>query len=145
MKKKSVPDSYECPACGYRSAKWMGFCPSCQEAPEGLVPVVSASSRLESLLSEGDGTPRALRMEDVGKVAVERTSSGFREFDRVLGGGFVRGSFILLGGDPGVGKSTLALQAVAHMANGHKVLYAAGLVSCFVRDFPKRLERSFSP
>ena len=126
MRKKSGLATYECPGCGYRSAKWMGFCPSCQEAPDGLVPVVSASSRLEGFLTLEEGSLRALRMEDVGKVPVERTSSGFREFDRVLGGGFVRGSFVLLGGDPGVGKSTLALQAVAHMANGRKVLYAAG-------------------
>lgn len=127
MKKKSGSMSYECPACGYRSSKWMGFCPSCQDAPEGLTPVVSPVSRLESFLEGGGvGPVRSLRMEDVGKAEVERSTSGFREFDRVLGGGFVRGSFVLLGGDPGVGKSTLVLQAVAHMANGRKVLYAAG-------------------
>ncbi|MHB1286292.1 MAG: DNA repair protein RadA [Leptospirales bacterium] len=127
MAKKKDSPVFECPVCGYRSSKWMGFCPSCQDAPEGLVSVVSPGSRLESILGEKEtGLSRSLRMEEIGESLLPRIPSGFGEFDRVLGGGFVPGSFVLLGGDPGVGKSTLILQSVSRIARTKKVLYAAG-------------------
>ena len=127
MAKKKDSPVYECPACGYRSSKWMGFCPSCQDAPEGLISLVSPETRLESILGERESGPsRSLRMEEIGESLLPRIPSGFGEFDRVLGGGFVPGSFVLLGGDPGVGKSTLILQSVSRIAGKRKVLYAAG-------------------
>ncbi|MHB1606401.1 MAG: DNA repair protein RadA [Leptospirales bacterium] len=126
VKKKDSP-VFECPICGYRSSKWMGFCPSCQDAPEGLVSVVTPETRLESILGEREAGPsRSLRISEIGDSLLPRVSSGFGEFDRVLGGGFVPGSFVLLGGDPGVGKSTLILQSVARISGQRKVLYAAG-------------------
>lgn len=126
MAKKKDPGAYECPSCGYRSAKWMGFCPSCH-ATDGLVSVEPPETRLEAILESQDaGVSRSIRMEDVGRRVLPRMPSGFGEFDRVLGGGFVPGSFVLLGGDPGVGKSTLILQSVSRMAGSRRILYAAG-------------------
>lgn len=104
----------------------MGFCPSCH-SPDGLVPADRPETRLEVILEAPEGgASRSIKIEEVGRRVLPRMPSGFGEFDRVLGGGFVPGSFVLLGGDPGVGKSTLILQSVSRMARSRKILYAAG-------------------
>lgn len=126
---KKEQESYRCPSCGYRSPRWMGFCPACHEAPEGLIPEESPGGRAERYVREAARTgsgPRALSINDVSIGQTSRVSTGLSEFDRVLGGGIVPGSFILLGGDPGIGKSTLVLQMVAHLAKDRTVLIVAG-------------------
>ena len=111
---------FQCTSCAHRTPKWMGQCPSC--------------GTWDSLQqSRGEATRQtALRAEtvDYGKIAPEslrRFSSGFAELDRVLGGGFVPGSLVLAGGDPGIGKSTLMLQVAAKLQQrGLAVLYVSG-------------------
>ncbi len=127
---KKDQESYRCPACGYRSPKWMGFCPACHEAPEGLVPEETPGGRVDRYVREGEGRAAnsnpAVSIQDVAVGETPRTSTGLSEFDRVLGGGIVPGSFILLGGDPGIGKSTLVLQMVSHLAREMTVLIVCG-------------------
>ena len=127
---KKEQESYRCPACGYRSPKWMGFCPACHEAPEGLVPEETPGGRVDRYVREGEtraaSSSPAVSIQDVAVGETPRTSTGLSEFDRVLGGGIVPGSFILLGGDPGIGKSTLVLQMVSHLARDMTVLIVCG-------------------
>jgi DNA repair protein RadA/Sms len=111
--------TYSCTACGYRSAKWMGFCPQCRLS-EGLVQVSDRPNR--PMRSSPDPIPLA----KAGGATMARLAAGIGEIDRVLGGGFVPGGVVLLGGEPGVGKSTLVLQvAGALAAGGSKVLIAS--------------------
>ena len=108
-----------CGECGYQTPTWSGRCPSCGEWGS-LVEVTSPS---------GPARPgKKVKPSMVTDIALpERRSSGIGEFDRVLGGGFVPGMVALLGGEPGVGKSTLLLQACSEMAAaGHRVLYVSG-------------------
>ena len=123
-----VKIAFVCQECGISSAKWLGRCPDCG-AWNSLVEERSESpsnSRLQSL-SVGDG-PRPYR--EVSSDAAHRLSTGIEEFDRVLGGGLVAGSLVLLGGDPGIGKSTLLLQVASHLASSSRsdgpVLYISG-------------------
>lgn len=110
--------TYSCIACGYRSAKWMGFCPQCR-ATEGLVQISDQPARARATSAE------PIPLAKAGGAAVTRVTVGIGEIDRVLGGGFVPGAVVLLGGEPGVGKSTLVLQiAGALAASGSKVLIA---------------------
>jgi DNA repair protein RadA/Sms len=105
--------SYRCSSCGYRSVKWMGFCPQCR-VEEALV---------ETRDRAGGVTPEPVALTKIGDGIDLRKLTGLGELDRVLGGGLVAGSTILIGGEPGVGKSTLLLQvAGALAASGGKVL-----------------------
>ena len=111
--------TYSCTACGYRSAKWMGFCPQCRVS-EGLVQVADGPTRSRR------SSPSPIPLSKAGGATVARVAAGIGEIDRVLGGGFVPGAVVLLGGEPGVGKSTLVLQvAGALAAGGSKVLIAS--------------------
>lgn len=113
---------YRCQNCGCESLKWLGKCPECgewdsfaEEAQKKAADVMKISSVSVSLL------------EDVEDNDEERLLTGIGEFDRVLGGGIVQGSLVLIGGDPGIGKSTLMLQALCGLASGGgKVLYVSG-------------------
>ncbi|MCB1246033.1 MAG: DNA repair protein RadA [Acidimicrobiia bacterium] len=101
--------TYACEACGYRSPKWMGFCPQCRGGAlaETAEPNRKGGRRVPpSLVSVADPAP----------AEPDRTAVGIGEIDRVLGGGLVRGAVVLVGGEPGVGKSTLLLQAAAAVA-----------------------------
>ncbi len=112
---------YTCQACGYRSPRWLGRCPNC-DAWNSLVEELEAPPRPRAA-REARPTPLA----DVSPLPEERWPTGIAELDRVLGGGFVPGSLVLVGGDPGIGKSTLALQAAFRLAeSGRQVLYVAG-------------------
>ena len=114
--------SYRCDSCGHQSAKWMGFCPQCNAG--GPLTEVVETTRRRSKRSGGAPIPVALGDRD--NDAVMRTETGLGEFDRVLGGGLVDGSVVLVGGEPGVGKSTLLLQMAGSLAlGGHTVLIAS--------------------
>ncbi|MBP3753626.1 MAG: DNA repair protein RadA [Lachnospiraceae bacterium] len=136
MAKAKQTSIYFCQSCGYESAKWMGQCPGCHEWNTFVEePVVkadpgSASFRISSA-AKGGGSVKALSeitsLNDVSLSEGKRDSSGIAELDRVLGGGVMKGSLTLIGGDPGIGKSTLLLQVCRNMsAAGQKVLYVSG-------------------
>jgi len=122
---KKSKTSFFCQHCGYMSPKWLGKCPSCNGwncFAEELVVQTDSGSRAEMKF---DGKP--LPIEDIPAQEGQRTLTGIEEIDRVLGGGIVSGSAILIGGEPGIGKSTLMLQVMKNLAeNGHKVLYVSG-------------------
>jgi DNA repair protein RadA/Sms len=115
---------WRCRQCGYIAPKWLGRCPDCGEfgtlAEEAERPVAASSGREMS-------AARPILLAEVVSVADKRAVSGIAEFDRVLGGGLVKGSLVLLGGEPGIGKSTLLLQvADAVSRKGTSVLYVSG-------------------
>jgi DNA repair protein RadA/Sms len=117
---------FACQECGSQSQKWLGRCPDCGAWNSFVEETVApASQRRDARPSLGGGLARAYA--DVDAVVAERLTTGLGEFDRVLGGGIVPGSLVLLGGEPGIGKSTLLLQAAAHFAqNVGPVLYCSG-------------------
>src|SRR5262249_18522139 len=117
---------YACTECGARAPRWLGRCPECG-AWSSLIeePVASAAPARALLRDAPGGGPGGLR--EVGPGASARLATGIVELDRVLGGGLVPGSVVLLGGEPGVGKSTLALQLAARLCErGARVLYVSG-------------------
>ena len=123
-----------CKECGYESAKWMGQCPGCRawntfvEEPAER----KTAGRKAGISAMAGGTVRPARLKPafLDEISVEdadRMETGFKELDRVLGDGIVAGSLVLVGGDPGIGKSTLLLQVCRNLAgNGKKVLYISG-------------------
>ena len=126
MAKKSTV--FFCKECGFESAKWMGQCPSCHawnsfvEEPVKTIQAPSGASK-----GRRSGAAKAVSLKDVSLEEHSRMSSGMKELDRVLGGGIVPGSLILVGGDPGIGKSTILLQVLSFLSGkGHKSLYVSG-------------------
>src|SRR5574340_326302 len=120
-KQKSV---YTCTECGGQVPKWQGQCPHCM-AWNTLVETVAEASpanRYNALAN----TSQLQRLSEVEAQEVSRQATGIAEFDRVLGGGLVQGGVVLIGGDPGIGKSTLLLQALCHLGAHCKVLYVSG-------------------
>ncbi len=118
---------YVCQNCGYSSVKWLGKCPECGTWDSLVEEVDSAPTKQRpSYLQTAERTvPKTI--SQVAKVHVERLTTGIQEFDRVLGGGIVPGSLILLGGAPGIGKSTIVLDVSMKAAARHKkVLYVSG-------------------
>lgn len=125
---------FACQTCGAQAPKWMGRCPDCgawnsfveeRAAPEPAAGRAGAAVEARYGLAASGSDARL--WSDVDLVATERLSTGISEFDRVLGGGIVPGSLVLLGGEPGIGKSTLLLQAAAHFASTiGPVLYSSG-------------------
>lgn len=117
---------YVCQVCGYESPKWVGRCPDCSEwasLVEEIVTTAKPSKR--SALSQPGMRPASIT--DITVDGARRTSSGIGEFDRVLGGGVVAGSLVLVGGDPGIGKSTILIQAANHLSISlGSVLYVSG-------------------
>src|SRR5689334_3004143 len=115
---------FVCDQCGGESLKWQGQCPACG-AWNSLTRfnVGKGSARNAPLVS---GNAVSKRIDEIGERDEPRISTGMGELDRVLGGGLVAGSVTLLGGDPGIGKSTLLLQVAAHVARSAPVLYASG-------------------
>src|SRR5262245_48869041 len=113
---------YACQQCGHTSPKWIGRCPSCQEWNTFVEEKITPGAA--EVPASWDSTP--IPFMDITAVDAPRVSTGIAEFDRVLGGGVVAGALTLLGGDPGVGKSTLMLDVAAHLANSAVVLYASG-------------------
>lgn len=116
---------YVCSDCGTQSPKWQGQCPGCgawNTLVETVVEPARAGGRFESL----SVTSTVQTLADVEAVEAPRAPTGIDELDRVLGGGLVRGAVVLIGGDPGIGKSTLLLQALATIGSSRKVLYVTG-------------------
>ena len=130
--------AYFCQGCGYESAKWMGFCPSCGEH----VPLVEAV-RARGTANRGWLGPAPSGPQELSTVSADeqrRIPFGFSELNRVLGGGAVPGTLVLMAGEPGVGKSTLLLQTAAFVAgSGEKVMYVTGEES--VHQIKLRSER----
>jgi len=118
-KPKSV---YSCTECGGQTLKWQGQCPHCQ-AWNTLVEAIAEKASRFTPMSEINGVQN---LSEVEAGEEPRYSTGVAEFDRVLGGGLVHGGVVLLGGDPGIGKSTLLLQALCHMSATRNVLYVSG-------------------
>ena len=115
-----------CAACGHTESKWLGRCPACQEWNTLVEELASAPPPRPSAAGVADGQA-PVSIAAVGEhLGGARRASGIGELDRVLGGGLVAGSVVLLGGDPGVGKSTLLVQALAGLAGEGGVLYATG-------------------
>ncbi|USX12544.1 DNA repair protein RadA [Oxalobacteraceae bacterium OTU3CAMAD1] len=121
--------NYTCTECGGTSTKWTGQCASCQQW----------NTMVETLIETGGNnrysqpqhmalaqTAPVLSLSDIDAIDVPRFGTGIEEFDRVLGGGLVAGGVVLIGGDPGIGKSTLLLQALANLSHLKKVLYVSG-------------------
>ncbi len=121
---------YACTACGYESPRWVGRCPGCGawntlEESVAAVPEKPAG-KLAANQRPGTGS-KPLALRDIPEDETIRTATRIGELDRVLGGGIVEGGLMLIGGDPGIGKSTLLLQVCAHLAeDGRRVLYVSG-------------------
>jgi DNA repair protein RadA/Sms len=133
LKQKTV---YTCQQCGLQSPKWLGKCPDCNQW-NTLVEEQQPVAR-----GRGGGVPAAARPQRLAEVASteeDRLCCGIAELDRVLGGGVVPGSFILIGGDPGIGKSTLLLQAADRLARCGSILYVTAEES--IRQVKLRGER----
>ncbi len=122
-----VKKAYFCKNCGFEAPKWLGRCPSCGEWSTFTEEVIAkeSGSSVASALTGSLPTARPERVKEIRKGEVRRIHTGNSEVDRVLGGGLVPGSLILLGGEPGIGKSTLSLQ-LALANNGLKTLYVSG-------------------
>lgn len=117
-----IASRFVCRDCGFETSKWLGKCQGCGAWNSLLEESTAKSSR-----DHRSRTIEAVALSDIPLTHSQRLSSGLKEFDRVLGGGMVPGSMVLLGGDPGIGKSTLLLQVAEQMArNGLKVLYLSG-------------------
>ncbi len=128
MAKGKTTTVYYCQNCGYESSKWMGQCPGCREWNTFVEETVSTGS-IKNKNTAG-GSTKVLSPVSLNKIEMgeeEKVHTGIKELDRVLGGGIVPGSLTLVGGDPGIGKSTLLLQVCRNLsAKGHEVLYISG-------------------
>lgn len=139
MAKKKT--KFICQECGYESAKWMGKCPGCQSW-NSMVEEFVEPKRSQTTFQTGisSGTMKPQRITAVEKEEETRIDTQMPEFNRVLGGGMVPGSLVLVGGDPGIGKSTLLLQFSSKLASsGYKVLYISGEES--IRQTKLRADR----
>ncbi len=131
-KSKTPTSQYVCSQCGCIAPKWLGKCPDCGEFNTMQEELVRVADHTPSRIGLGVSKmpTRALPLSQVGYEKFHRVKCGIGEFDTVLGGGMVRGSLVLLGGDPGIGKSTLLTQVSAHLAQTEKVLYVSAEESC---------------
>ncbi len=134
-KQKSPTSQYVCSECGCVAPKWLGRCPDCGNFNTMQEELVRATETAKSESRRGVSNllkTRALPLSQIGYEKFDRVKSGIAEFDTVLGGGIVRGSLVLLGGDPGIGKSTLLTQTAAHLASTQPVptLYVSAEESC---------------
>ncbi len=118
---------YFCQSCGHESSKWMGQCPGCREWNTFVEEVVekNSSGKIKSAPG-GNAELKPARISEIDMHSRERMQTGFGELDRVLGGGIVPGSLVLVGGDPGIGKSTLLLQICRNLTADRDVLYISG-------------------
>lgn len=114
-----------CQSCGAESGKWMGQCPACKEWNTMVEETVSKKKSPSRI--PGENRAKVTKLKDIEMIKEERISTGIGELDRVLGGGMVTGSMVLVGGDPGIGKSTLLLQVCRNLADKNiNILYVSG-------------------
>ena len=129
---KSKNTAFFCRECGYESAKWSGQCPACKEWNTFVEEPLATEKKTKGIVNVGISTGRKTDVKpstfsQISTQDKDRMSTGIAELDRVLGGGVVEGSLVLVGGDPGIGKSTLLLQMCNNMASDNrKVLYISG-------------------
>lgn len=128
-KTSKLTTEFVCSECGASSPKWLGRCPSCGKFNTMVEEAVAPAEGAKTAPKQYTGG-RAKPLSQITYERYDRTSSGISEFDNVLGGGIVAGSLVLLGGDPGIGKSTLLTQIAAHLSAKHKVLYFSAEESC---------------
>ena len=137
-----VKEVYICSNCGYEAAKWNGKCPSCGKwntFEQQQIQAVTPSSRNTGATVTSAKAVTPLRISEIDTSAEVRYRTGLSEFDRVLGGGLVKGSVNLLSGDPGIGKSTLLLQICEYLGKEHSILYVSGEES--IRQLKLRAQR----
>ncbi|MCR5635659.1 MAG: DNA repair protein RadA [Clostridiales bacterium] len=115
-----------CEQCGYESVKWYGKCPGCGEWNSMAEQVRTVKDQTAPVKSKSLNGVKSISINNIDTLDEHRYSTGINELDRVLGGGIVKGSLVLIGGDPGIGKSTLLLQMCGNMANGMNILYVSG-------------------
>ena len=127
-KEKTV---YQCASCGYEAARWLGCCPDCgewntfEECRQAPAPAADRTAQ-KAARYQSAVKAQILALSEVDEQAQARLSTGNAELDRVLGGGLVRGSAVLIGGDPGIGKSTLLMQVASSLSQSCRVLYVSG-------------------
>lgn len=142
MAKKKASTKFVCNACGYESPKWMGRCPNCSEWNQ-MVEFVEAKvqkGRTSFNHTEEMESQQALPLSKITSETEQRILTDMPELNRVLGGGLVKGSLVLVGGDPGIGKSTLLLQVSAQLTTAkRKGLYVSGEES--IKQTKLRAER----
>jgi len=114
---------FVCQECGYESSGWLGKCPACMQW-NTFVEEKQESGTRASAWQPAQAKPVSL--DEIKADTEQRCLTGIKEFDRVLGGGVVKGSLILVGGDPGIGKSTLLLQVCNTLQTDSKILYVSG-------------------
>ena len=117
---------YSCTECGAISPKWQGQCPGCEVWNTLVETVAESAPASNSRFAALGGTARLQTLSEIEAREEDRLPTGIGEFDRALGGGLVAGGVVLLGGDPGIGKSTLLLQALSELSAAHHVLYVSG-------------------
>ncbi|WP_270475028.1 DNA repair protein RadA [Clostridium cochlearium] len=121
-----VKSCFVCQECGYESPKWLGKCPDCNTW-NSMVEEIKSSKEVDKKFSYNLNSNSSESIVDIKSITYERISTGINELNRVLGGGIVRGSLTLISGDPGIGKSTLLLQAANNIAKNYgKILYISG-------------------
>uniref|UniRef100_UPI0040568BCE DNA repair protein RadA n=1 Tax=Agathobacter sp. TaxID=2021311 RepID=UPI0040568BCE len=125
---KGKVNIFFCQNCGFESAKWMGQCPGCKEWNTFEEEVIDKSSiNTSSKIKKAIQEVKPLPLSAITSASEKRISTSIKELDRVLGGGIVKGSLVLVGGDPGIGKSTLLLQACRNLSdNNRSLLYVSG-------------------
>ncbi len=131
MAKTKVKTAFFCSNCGAQSPKWVGRCPSCGEWNTYTEEVIERDARAGSAWqnpaeTSRKGAKQSRLVRDIQTEEIQRIDTGNNELNRVLGGGLVPGSFVLVGGEPGIGKSTLMLQVALQIPHGKKVLYVSG-------------------
>lgn len=123
---KGKTSVYFCQSCGYETSKWMGQCPGCHEWNTLVEEIVEKKSVGKSKISSA-AESKVMPLSAITAASEERVSTSIKELDRVLGGGIVNGSLVLVGGDPGIGKSTLLLQVCRNLSEQDiRVLYISG-------------------
>src|SRR5512138_969730 len=118
---KAAPSLFACPECGYSSGRWFGKCPGC-----GEFGTLVEETRADQRAATASAARPLLRLVDVAASDAERIPTGVPELDRVLGGGLVPASLVLVSGDPGIGKSTLLLMALRSLSAERRVLLVTG-------------------
>ncbi|GAT63246.1 DNA repair protein RadA [Paludibacter jiangxiensis] len=137
-----IKSVYVCQNCGAESPKWIGKCSSCGEWNSYVEEVIRKETPSKAVHNVDTAQSKPVRIEEVESTTEQRMDTYSAEFNRVLGGGLVGGSLVLLGGEPGIGKSTLILQVALNMVN-KKVLYVSGEES--VKQLKLRSERLLKP